>query len=624
MHHCWKHRLMNRLKHLHGIWFHLIGLACLLWFCIRVLPAPHRAKYPCQQISLGVALTYIGFWAALFSGVTLWLKKVKHNSKHLVTSLGAICLIIGLITTGVFAGNQSFILNAEWTPIPNEPLGTPRGVQPGRVVWVWDPDATQTDLQGYWWNRENTDLDVVESMMSQGIQSLAGVDTEAAAWDALFTHFNQLHGKGNISYQQGENIAIKINLNNCWDWCFDPYTAKDNQRDAHPQVVKALLHKLIDVVGVNQEDITVYDASRKMGNWFYRQVYYEAFPALRLVPEFPDVHFVDSTGGMPGREQVVASNERIYFADGTDLYRTLPTCVVDADYLINMPILKRHPIQQGVTLSGKNYFGTFIEDVADLHPYHEAAFIPGNPAPQVDLLAHEQVGGKTLLYLADGLFATKIDHRTIEKFQMYPFNDDWTNSLFFSQDPVALDSVMYDFLYEEDTKPVEGSQQYLHQAAEPPADTYDPENDGVFLSESLGVHEHGNFSTDIFSSDRYVGPSGNGIEYIALGEEHAHPAVVLTRPKVNTLYIANEPRRNLTFFSHSLVIGPLTVTSVINGVDIVDEVGFYLEDDLQHTDDTPPYEWTWETKGWFRGLIRVEADTSEGLLFDELFLWKLW
>jgi hypothetical protein len=114
--------------------------------------------------------------------------------------------------------------------------------------------------------------------------------------------------------------------------------------------------------------------------------------------------------------------------------------------------------------------------------------IMDNPAPQVDLFAYKELGGKTLLFFGDGTFATKVDHKTIAKFLMYPFNNDWTNSLFFSQDPVAMDSVMYDFLYAEGTNPCEGAQNYLHQAAVPNPNTYDPEHNGVYLSHSLGVH----------------------------------------------------------------------------------------------------------------------------------------
>jgi hypothetical protein len=78
---------------------------------------------------------------------------------------------------------------------------------------------------------------------------------------------------------------------------------------------------------------------------------------------------------------------------------------------------------------------------------------------------------------------------------------------------------MYDFLHTEGTNPCEGSQNYLHQSAVPNSNTYDPENDGTYISESLGVHEHWNKDEDIFSSDRYVGPQGEGIDYVAFSGE---------------------------------------------------------------------------------------------------------
>jgi uncharacterized protein (DUF362 family) len=70
-------------------------------------------------------------------------------------------------------------------------------------------------------------------------------------------------------------------------------------------------------------------------------------------------------GNAIGREKVVPTSEKVYFADSTDLTRTLPQTVVDAKYIINMPILKKHPVGNGFTASGKNFFGIFIEPVAD-------------------------------------------------------------------------------------------------------------------------------------------------------------------------------------------------------------------------------------------------------------------
>ena len=111
---------------------------------------------------------------------------------------------------------------------------------------------------------------------------------------------------------------------------------------------------------------------------------------------------------------------------------------------------------------------------------------------------------------------------------------------------------MYDFLHAEGTGPSEGAQNYLHQSAEPPSGVYDPENDGLYLSESLGVHEHWNTSIDIFSSERYSGPSSNGIDFVPLGGEHASFSIVIHTPKERYLYIAGNAIRYLSIFSKSI------------------------------------------------------------------------
>ncbi|MBU1941897.1 MAG: DUF362 domain-containing protein [Candidatus Thermoplasmatota archaeon] len=513
-HHSKKHHILQYIKK-HKLWFHITGVACIIWFLFRVLPAPHRARYPCQQMSITIATSYITFWSLLFLGLGVWLKKMQMKTTALTPNILMIILLLLTITSPVFATTTYLTTTTErWDPIPKEPIGTPNGYNPGRVTWGWNANATEEQLTGYWWEDHNNNQTIIDHMLSTGIQRLAGTNDIYQAWGHLFTYFNQEHGHGTVGYQTGEKIAIKINLNNCGS-----YTSQDNDRDASPHVIKALLRQLINILHVNQDDITIYDASRPMENWFYNRVYYETYPADPLIPEFPNVHYVDNSGGATGREQVIASSVRVYFAAGSCAYRTLPTCVADADYLINMPLLKRHPINTGVTLSGKNFFGTWMESVSAIHDYHISGLTVGNPTPQTELFAHEHIGGKTVIYIGDGLYATPNDHQIIGKFNMYPFNNDWTNSLFLSQDPVALDSVMYDFLHTEGTNPIEGSQNYLHQSADPIPNFYDPENDGIYLSESLGVHEHWDTNENIFLPVRYSGPTNNGIDYITYKEE---------------------------------------------------------------------------------------------------------
>jgi hypothetical protein len=144
----------------------------------------------------------------------------------------------------------------------------------------------------------------------------------------------------------------------------------------------------------------------------------------------------------------------------------------------------------------------------------------------VDLMGHEQLGGKTLLYLIDGLYGGYYWEGTPYEWDMSPFNGDWPSSLFVSQDPVAIDSVAYDFLLEEWPDVVNdgdggpgslegGAEDYLHEAAQagsPPSGSfYDPEDDGMAMA-SLGVHEHWNNATEK-QYTRNLG-TGDGIELI--------------------------------------------------------------------------------------------------------------
>jgi hypothetical protein len=618
-----KSTIWQKMTSWKGIWFHVAGIIAIIWFLIRVAPNPQRARYPCQQVALSISFGYIAFWSILFTGLVVWLRTMKTRWAKTVPTLAAAFIVLFTITGAVFASNYfqgNGTTASAWDPAPKQPMGVGTGLNPGRVVWVWNPNATEKNLTGYWWKQENNNQGAIDQMFSVGVQQLTGTSNVSDAWNSVFCYFNEVEGNGNVSYQPGEKIAIKLNFNNALGGVGDPYVKEDNDRDASPYVAKALLRQLVHVVGIAQEDITLFDASRPIANWFYNRVYYETYPADTLVEEFSHIHYVDSTGGATGREQVIPSSTTMYFADGT--IRTLPTCVVEAKYVINMPLLKRHPINNGVTLSGKNFFGSFIEQVSDIHPYHISGLTMGNPAPQVDLLAYEHLGGKTLLYLGDGTFGTKVDHKTIAKFLMYPFNDDWTNSLFFSQDPVALDSVMYDFLLTEGTNPIEGAQNYLHQAAVPSPNTYDPEHDGTYLSTSLGVHEHWDRTVNIFSADRYSGPTGNGIDYLTSGEEYVRPGVVFSTPLEKHLYLFGTDKGAFPF---TLIIGKIDVEAQVNGdTGTVQKIEFYKDNILQFTDTEAPYILTWNKLSFFRHTIKIIAYyDSINSTSNQISVWKL-
>ena len=111
------------------------------------------------------------------------------------------------------------------------------------------------------------------------------------------------------------------------------------------------------------------------------------------------------------------------------------------------------------------------------------------------------------------------------KWNMAPFNGNWPSSIFASLDPVAIDSVCYDFLATEWPTVVDangmagGAEDYLHEAAQadnPPSGTfYDPGKTGSRLA-SLGVHEHWNNAIDKKYSRNLDPVNGIGIELVAL------------------------------------------------------------------------------------------------------------
>ena len=56
-----KKTFLKKAVNYKGLLFHIVGIGCIIWFLVRVIPKPDRYRYPCQQMSITVALTYIAF-----------------------------------------------------------------------------------------------------------------------------------------------------------------------------------------------------------------------------------------------------------------------------------------------------------------------------------------------------------------------------------------------------------------------------------------------------------------------------------------------------------------------------------------------------------------------------------
>jgi hypothetical protein len=404
---------------------------------------------------------------------------------------------------------------------PLKPIGQARGIHPGRVVWVHDPQVLDWNGpgDGHWWEGNRLNQQRLDSMMARAVCELTGQPTVAAAWDRLFRHLNQSRGKGAVGYQSGEKIVIKpnwvgmiwregnVNLDTC------TFIRRHDYMNTAPQLIIALVRQLTHV-GVRPADITICDSLAVVVN-DYCAILTNALPGLRI----------EDHSGKFGRIKVQPSKVPLYWSCRPEGKATdyLPACFAEAQYVVNFANLKAHRAT-GVTLCGKNHFGSLIrwpvqEGYYDMHRNSFAQQV-GLYREQVDLMGHSHLGGKTVLYLIDALFCGI--HPTDpapRKMKCAPFNGDWPKSLLASQDPVAIDSVGFDFLwaeYEDFPRRV-GVDDYLHEAAlapNPPSGTfYDPDHPTPTRRlPSLGVHEHWNTAQDKkYSRNLGIGP---GIELV--------------------------------------------------------------------------------------------------------------
>lgn len=547
-----------------------MGLLSLLWFLVRVIPKPSRAAYPCQRVAFPVASSFVIWLVAVLGSAFAWRKSRARGLRLWKVCLWGMAALAGAAV--VVATLPTFRVWAE-NP-PHGIYGVAKGIYPGRVAWVYGPAATS--WAGYtstehWYETNHTDLAVVEEMMSKAVRSVGGGNSDAAAWDSIFKYFNQQHGQGARGYQPGEKIAIKINLTTCnarsGTATVDingTYEKKNtysdgkwlNTIDNSPQMLLSLLRQLVYVVGVEQTNIFLGDPTGNFPQYMWN----------KLHPEFSSVQYFDNFGGN-GRARVQLSSVPFYWSvtnavtAGQPIVQDyVPVPFAEATYIVDFAVLKGHSV--GVTVCGKNFYGALLRcpdgyyrdatgpnrgGTLNYSSMHKSTPDPGQGGPPglghyraiVDLVGSPVLGGKTLLWLVDGLFGGYYWDSHPKTWNMAPFNGRWPSSLFASQDPVAIDSVCYDFLLTEWPAVVNngggvtnmlqgGAEDFLHEAAlanNPPSGTfYDPGKTGIRLA-SLGVHEHWNNAVDKKYS-RNLG-TGSGIELVALTAERPSAIVDL-------------------------------------------------------------------------------------------------
>jgi hypothetical protein len=545
--------------------FILSGVLATIWFLVRVIPKPSRAGYPCMRAAAPVMSGFVLYMLSFSSSFFAFRKaRVLIRKKSFLGA--AILSLAGLIAGSVFfvlndnsPAHASVLIMSEPDDGANNPAGEGRGIFPGRVIWAWDPGATSPDTDNTpgnaFWDFQNNDTAIIRNMVKHSIMELTGTTDALSAWDSLFSYHNSAKYGEWRGYLPDETVFIKINQgtsrwvltpeekNNGYAWpesggmaAIQPAWRQNHfaATETGPFVVLNLLRQLVNVAGVPEENIAIGDPMSHTFNHNF-EVWYDEFPGVKYIDKFSADH---------NRTPIFEADEpSVEYSDQGEVlgetFEFLFEIMEQADYMINVACLKPHE-RAGITLCAKNHFGSITrESAGHLHPSLIAPDAAGqtnegygNYRVHVDIMGHKYLGGNTMLFVVEGLFGGgSSEVGPPRKWNMEPFNGNWTNSVFMSLDQVALESVCYDFLrteYDGVNQPEAypnwyGVDDYLHQAADPanwPAGlVYNPDGEGPF--ESLGVHEHWNDPVNKQYS-RNLG-TGEGIELIKIGGVTSFP-----------------------------------------------------------------------------------------------------
>lgn len=567
--------LKNILKKADELWSKsvliLIGLFALLWFLLRVIPKPSRATYPCQRAAFPLASAFIiwltGLLTSMFTVKYLQKILVKYRFVVMICSVISMALLIAwftVIPTGIvnaFGAPQDTTYHAavgfDWKPgASNIPIGVARGIYPGRVVMARNPQATKwaghwNQKEDQWWLDKNTDVEKVSEILSTTLQKLTETRKDKNAWDKIFKFYNaNSRGMTKQGYKPGEIVAIKINLNN------SSVTKDDNQTDATPQMVLAMVRQLVYNAGVPQNNIIVYDARRPIYPYMLTCVWKEFKDVRFLQQDPPDKQqpVNPAYGNYRGLEAADWVEGVEYSAGNFKEAKLIPRQIKEATYLINLALLKLHSYpynymedgdegQTAMTMSGKNHAGS-IKGTPELHSILNTKQEGKKNAysPLVDLEAAPNLGAKTILYVLDGLYCGRKWRSYPLHFPNPPFNNkvvpyqnpEWPACILTSFDGVAIQSVGLDIMYAQsknNNEPSyhnvprilvrENADDFLKEMATPEsAPSGTKYMQGGKPVKSLGVFEHWDGDATMRYSRNLDPKKGKGIEfiYIPLGQ----------------------------------------------------------------------------------------------------------
>jgi hypothetical protein len=265
-------------------------------------------------LASGFVVYLLGLAGSLYA---FYKAKTSFEKGRKITGICALLIFFTVGSWFIIDSAQPGLTSLKNDQPVNSPIGEAKGLYPGRVVWVWNPDATNENCtlshngdgtgdesDDGWFLDKNNNQQVIDKMLSEILLTLTSTESDVDAWDALFKYFNKTkNGLEETGYSAGEKIFIKINATSSWGkgelW---GNITNDNKKvenpnyaiaETSPHLVLSVLRQLINVCNINQSSIYVGDPMKHLYDHSFNKWH----------GEFPNVHYIAYEGGF-GREEL--------------------------------------------------------------------------------------------------------------------------------------------------------------------------------------------------------------------------------------------------------------------------------------------------------------------------------
>jgi hypothetical protein len=178
-------------------------------------------------VASGFVLYLLGLLGSLYA---FYKAKISFASGRKISGFIALGIFLTLGFWSLIDSAREGLTASKNDQSVNSPIGEATGIFPGRVVWVWNPEATNENCtlsyngdgigdanDDGWFLDKNNNQEVIDDMLSEVLRTLTSTESDFAAWDALFKYFNlEKHGVEERGYAAGEKIFIKTNATSSW------------------------------------------------------------------------------------------------------------------------------------------------------------------------------------------------------------------------------------------------------------------------------------------------------------------------------------------------------------------------------------------------------------------------